>query len=106
MCLPVSHQLKFNTSAKRNQSSNQASKAIKENDKACMWKHTLLTGNFYFSNIITAIVQGQPDIRREETFSGFMLTGTAKENILIDRRGDSLSQNGLIFAFGGLEVKR
>lgn len=67
MCLPVSHQLKFNTSAKSNQSSNQASKAIKENDKACVWKHfsafSLVT--FYFSNIITAKVQGQPDIRGE-----------------------------------------
>lgn len=56
MCLPVSYQLKFNTSAKRNQSSNQASKTIKENDKACVWEHfsafSLVT--FYFSNIINS----------------------------------------------------
>lgn len=61
---------------------------------------------FYFSNIITAKVQGQSSIRGEETFSGFMLTEMAKENILIDRTVDSLLQNGLIFAFGGVEVKR
>lgn len=104
----MSHQLKINTSAKRNQSSYQASKAIKENDKACVWKDFSAVSmvTFYFSNIITAKVQGQPDIKGEGTFSGFMLTETAKENILIDRRVDSLSQDGFIFAFGGVEVKR